>query len=98
MVPRGRNRRLTERDTEVWEWIGRWYGGTAGQVTREFAGVLPSRQVVYRRLRALTEMGLLSAGQLPGRRAQVFWVTKYAMELLNIAGTAGKPNTVEYNH
>ncbi|WP_432158081.1 hypothetical protein [Streptomyces sp. bgisy153] len=98
MVPKGRNRRLTERDTQVLEWIGRWYGVTAEQVTREFAGVLPSRQVVYRRLRALTEMGLLSAGQLPGRRAQVFWLTKYATELLNIAGNASTPNIKEYNH
>ncbi|MEV0876008.1 replication-relaxation family protein [Streptomyces sp. NPDC049950] len=101
MVPKGKNWRLTERDVPVLEWIGRWYGVTAEQVTRQFTGeggVLPSRQVVYRRLRALTEMGLLSAGQLPGRRAQVFWLTKSATELLNIPGSAGTPNIKEYNH
>ncbi|MEU2159280.1 replication-relaxation family protein [Streptomyces sp. NPDC019396] len=101
VVPKGKNWRLTERDVPVLEWIGRWYGVTAEQVTRQFTGeggVLPSRQVVYRRLRALTSMGLLSAGQLPGRRAQVFWLTKYATELLNIPGSAGAPNIKEYNH
>jgi Fe2+ or Zn2+ uptake regulation protein len=99
-VPSGKNWRLTERDAELLKWVARWYGVTAEQVTREFtkSGLLPSRQVVYRRLRALTAMGLLESGQLAGRRAMVFWVTRAAMELTNAPGNASAPNIKEYHH
>ncbi|OKI50317.1 hypothetical protein AMK15_32680 [Streptomyces sp. MJM1172] len=99
-VPSGKNWRLTDRDVELLTWIGRWYGVTSAQVTREFMkrGVHPSAQVTYRRLRGLVAMGFVDTAQLAGRRSRVFWLTRSGMELANVPGSPGAPNIKEYHH
>lgn len=75
---------VTDRDTEVLRWIGRWRHVTARQVHRFLhvrpdlnpRGTAPGRSVVYDRLGKLVDGGLLSYRQPVRNAAGVYAVTR----------------------
>lgn len=81
MAPQ-RRWRITERDLDVLEFLTRYGGATAEQVRREFFG--GSLKAAYRRLKALSERGVVSGERVFYKLPGVYRVTEPGARLAEV--------------
>lgn len=94
------NRRLTARDVEILQWMGRWRGVTARQLAREFNSRHGNRrlEVYERRLRALHELGLVAHKRFLADYPRVHWLTREGMRTAGLTGSIASPKISELEH
>ncbi|WP_190094702.1 helix-turn-helix transcriptional regulator [Streptomyces melanogenes] len=95
VVDQGRRWQLTSRDLELLGWVGRWRGVTSPQIARGFD---LSVKVVERRMRALSELGLVEGRRMLADVPRVHWLTRAGMTAVGIHGDVARPKLAELHH
>lgn len=92
--------RVTDRDLEWLEWMSNWRFVTSSLITREFSGRGKSAPptVVDRRLRALSDLGLVAYERVLADVPRLYWITREGMRSVGVEGAVVEPKLSDIRH